>query len=202
MSRRRELTGQRFGRWTVIQYSHTSKRGRAFWECKCDCGAVKEVLSSDLTSGKSQSCKCLNYEVSTTHGMTNSRIYQTWTNMKSRCDSPSHASYEYYGARGITYDPRWIGFEAFYADMSDTYQDDLTLERKDVNGHYCKENCEWATMVEQANNKRETQYFTVEGVTDTFANLCRKYGIGYDVARGRLRSGRNINQVFEVGGLV
>ena len=88
-----------------------------------------------------------------THGMSKTRQYQTWINMKARCDKESSDYYENYGGRGIGYDTKWKFFEGFWLDMSEGYSDDMTLERVDVNGNYCKDNCVWVPANQQAKNK-------------------------------------------------
>lgn len=194
--KRIDLTGQRFGRWTVLNYSCTGKHSEALWSCKCDCGAVKEVRGNDLRRGKSLSCKCLNYEVSTSHGMSGTKLYQVWANTKARCYDENGESYELYGGRGITVCDKWHTFEGFYEDMGDSYIEGLSIDRIDVNGNYKKDNCRWADAITQQNNRRITKYYTVDGITDSFANLCRTFQVNYDMARGRIRSGWDIAKVF------
>ena len=88
-----------------------------------------------------------------THGMSNTRQYQIWCNMKSRCDNPSSDFYYRYGGRGISYDKSWSSFENFWFDMGEGYSDNLSLERLDNNSHYCKQNCVWIELKDQAKNR-------------------------------------------------
>jgi len=86
--------------------------------------------------------------------MVHTSEYKSWSNMKQRCLSPSNKAWDDYGGRGIKICPEWINsFEQFYQDMGPK-PEGLTLEREDVNGHYCKENCVWATHRTQNQNKR------------------------------------------------
>lgn len=117
-----------------------------------------------------------------THKMSSTRIYSVWCDMKKRCSCPNRKGYQNYGGRGITYDPKWSTFEGFYEDMKEGYSDDKTLERKDVNGDYCKENCEWITREEQARNKRKYSNNTV-GV----AGVHRLINKGVDSLRARVQ---------------
>lgn len=88
------------------------------------------------------------------HGMGGTKIYSSWADMKKRCDNPNSVAYENYGGRGISYDPRWKYFISFYEDMCGTYSEGLTLERKDVDKGYSKENCIWVSKESQARNTR------------------------------------------------
>lgn len=88
------------------------------------------------------------------HGMAGSRPYNIWFDVKRRCSDPSRKNYPHYGGRGISYSAKWEDFEGFWEDMQEGYSDVLTLERVDVNGNYCKENCTWVTQEDQKKNKR------------------------------------------------
>lgn len=123
----------------------------------CHCGKKYWALAYPVDSGKIKSCGCLSKELwrkaNTTHGMKKTRQYNTWKNIKQRCDNKNHTTYRYYGGKGITYCKSWSKFENFWRDMKDGYSDNLTIDRIDNNGNYCKENCRWVTMKEQSVNK-------------------------------------------------
>ena len=83
-----------------------------------------------------------------------SATYVSWQHMKARCDDPGHHAYPSYGGRGIKYDPRWSEFAAFLVDMG-SRPDGMSLDRRDTNADYTKDNCRWATPKEQAGNRRK-----------------------------------------------
>lgn len=101
----------------------------------------------------------------TTHGLSRSKIYATWSNLRNRCNNPNVRSYADYGKRGITYDKRWDKFENFYEDMKSGYRHNLTIDRIDNDRNYCKENCRWVDVKTQNRNTRRNRYITYAGKT-------------------------------------
>jgi hypothetical protein len=163
----KDLQGKKFGLLTVIEISHKDKIGY-YWKCICDCGKEATVMATRLIQGNTKSCGHLkgNKGVARSHGMRYTKVYVIWKNMKRRCLSPKCSMYPKYGGRGIKVCERWLeSFENFYEDMKTGYTEDLSLDRIDVNGDYCKENCRWVTLLEQARNKTNTAYVTYKGVT-------------------------------------
>ena len=163
-----DLTGQTFGRWTVQERSGT---GRTRWLCKCECGTTTSVDGATLKNGTSQSCGCLNLEITkanTTHGGARVEgyhpLYRTWKSMRTRCRNTNHQQWKDYGGRGIDVDPRWDSFENFLADMGDrppnpdgwtSRKPYYTLDRyPDKDGDYAPGNVRWATPLEQSLNRR------------------------------------------------
>ena len=159
------LRGQKFGRWTVNDDPHQRIKEETYWKCTCDCGNSRLVKANSLRSGKSVSCGCYCLEVHTTHNKSHSTEYKTWQGILGRCYNKSYTEYPLYGARGITVCDRWKdSFENFYEDMGDKPSKNHSIERIDVNGNYCPENCKWITNHEQCLNKRtknKTGYFGV-----------------------------------------
>jgi hypothetical protein len=149
-----EMIGKRFGRWTVIKRAGTDKRGQILWECICDCGNIRAINGWDLRNKKTKSCGCLRKEISTKHGMSAAQTYKSWANMKRRCNNPNNTHYENYGGRGIKIeDIRWLKFENFFADMGER-PEGCSIDRRNNNLGYFKENCRWATSTVQSRNQR------------------------------------------------
>lgn len=163
----RDESGNRFGRlvalYEVDGIPRTDRPGwkRRVYRCRCDCGNELDVMVDSLRTGNTKSCGCLNGKGRAarrkTHGMTETRLYRIWCHMKSRCEQPNNNRYYRYGARGIRVCDEWKNsFESFYEwAMNNGYREDLTIERKDNDGNYCPENCEWITLAEQAKNKEK-----------------------------------------------
>ncbi len=129
------------------------------------------------------------------HGMAGTLIYDIWCAMKRRCHSKTCKDYYLYGGRGITVCERWRNsFQAFFDDMGER-PEGMLLERKNNDGNYEKDNCKWATPVEQRRNQRphklskRSRFITANGLTQTVAQWARALGVNVVTLRSRLNSG-------------
>jgi len=179
--------GKKYGRWTVIEYDEEKSKEKkcSYYKCQCSCEnkTIRSIRGTILNKNKSISCGCLTSEknkiLSTKHSMYGTRIYQIWQGMKHRCNYEKSPNYIYYGGRGIIYDQKWETFEGIFEDMGQSYFDNGTIDRIDVNGNYTKENCKWVSLKEQGENRRNnkkiyldneeiilTKYLTNIGITN------------------------------------
>jgi hypothetical protein len=174
--RRTDLTGRDFERWFVLERHDASR-----YLCRCRCGVEKLVYAGNLTSGQSRSCGCLDRELSAErlfiHGQKRTRLYRTWRNMLSRCLNPRASGFYRYGGRGIKVCPEWLFFRNFHRDMGKPPSPLHTLERKNNNGNYEKDNCRWATTSEQARNKSSNRHITIGDRTQILIEWSEETGI-------------------------
>ena len=189
----KNLKDKRFGKLVVKEYAFR-KNNYAMWLCECDCGKTKIVSSNSLNSGKCQSCGCLLVETlikrNTKHNKTYTKIYNKYRSMKERCFNPKNQRYKNYGERGIIVCDEWIGEEGFINfynwSMANGYRDNLTIERIDVNGNYCPENCKWIPIKEQADNKTNTKYIKYNNNYYRIKELAKILNIKEDCLRKRI----------------
>lgn len=185
MTKEIDITNKRFGKLTAIKKDNSRISGsqkRCFWIFKCDCGKEKSILKYSVVIGNTQSCGCEQKEktsrASKKHGLSNSRLYQCWLDMKHRCYLKSVKEYKNYGGRGIKVCKEWLdknlGSNNFINwALKNGYKDNLTLDRIDVNGNYCPENCRWATYKQQANNTTKNNKITINGITKSLGEWCK-----------------------------
>lgn len=183
----KDRTGNRYGKLTCTD--KFERRGKKiFWLCKCDCGKETWVCAQNLMAAKS--CGCSQKTCHAIHGMSRTRIHETWNHMIQRCRNKNHPYYKDYGGRGISVCEEWIGTEGFIRfnewAMSNGYQENLTLDRIDNDKGYSPDNCRWVGWDVQANNKRSNAYYEYNGEKHTIAEWARLYGIKETTLRMRL----------------
>ena len=151
----KSIIGQTFERWKVLGWSHKTKNGHHYYQCICSCGTTKQVSGSNLKTGATKSCGCLNKEIITKHGLSSSPEYTVWEGIIQRCYNSNSTVYEYYGGRGIKFHEPWRkSFKTFYDYIGKRPSKLHSLERIDNNGNYEPDNVKWATLQEQHINRR------------------------------------------------
>ena len=184
-----DLTGRRFTRLQVVERI-ASKGGRRY-ACRCDCGMVTPTTAHALVTGKTKSCGCLSrnafVERNTQHGMTGTREFDAWANMKSRCNNPRQRDYPSYGGRGIAVCERWNNsFANFLADMGKC-PPRMTIDRIDNNAGYSPDNCRWADYRTQNRNYRRNRNLTYRGITMPLVDWADALGMWPESLRYRLK---------------
>ena len=177
------IIGMQFGKLTVIRRATNSNTGHARWECLCECGSFVESFASSLKRMRFISCGCAKRNT-----MKGTPTYYTWQSILKRCLNSNEESFKWYGGRGITVCDGWRYFDNFLADMG-VRPPGMTIERKDCNKGYFKDNCVWATPAEQANNKRTTVRIECLGVTKTQAQWAYYSGVKQPLLSWRLKHG-------------
>lgn len=192
-----DVTGQRFGRLTVIRYIPPAERtSKTYsWWCKCDCGKEIKANLHKLKNGLQKSCGCLKEEmkphlgnITRKYKYSNKRLYGVYKMMHDRCENPNNREWMNYGGRGITVCPEWsgdYGYDAF-AEWSfpNGYDDkakkgDVTLDRINGDMGYSPDNCRWIPNIRQQNNKRNNVMLEYNGEKYSMMDWSRKLNIPY-----------------------
>lgn len=182
--------GNKYNMLTIIKkmppYVQKNGRKRGVVKVQCDCGNIKNVITSTLTAKKNgtMSCGCYHSSVvsngryAAKHNKINHPLYVVWRKMKERCYNKNSPSYKDYGGRGVKMCKSWFNdFERFYNDMIDGYKFGLQIDRVDNNGCYEPNNCRWATATVNGNNKRNNIIINYNGIEDTLPNTLRRLGL-------------------------
>lgn len=201
---RKNRVGERFGRLLVTEAAG-KKGGKNAWHCACDCGNTCVVSGSQLVTGKTSSCGCLQRELTVArsfkHGAAkrgaHSRAYKTWAGIMRRCYTVSNSQYSLYGGRGITVDARWHDFANFLADMGEP-SPGQTIERVDNDGHYSPKNCIWADRTTQTRNRSVTRFVTYGGQTKPLPQWAEELGLPYSALYLRIyRRGWDVEKALK-----
>ena len=191
---------QKYNSWTVLSVGLPDKKtGKRLCVVRCECGRLHTNDFYNVKSGKTKMCKACSAKLTknrTTHGMTGTRLNRIWQNMKFRCANTNDVLY---GGRGISVCTEWVNnFMSFYNwAITHGYQNNLTIDRIDVNGNYCPENCRWATVKEQTRNTRRNHYVLYKNKRLTISELAETYNIKYDTLWARLNRGYCIEDAIK-----
>ena len=202
----RDLTGQKFGRWFVVKRApdQITQRGyhNIMWKCICECGTEKSVRGKTLLNGDSKSCGCLQRELLAQrvikHNGFGTRLYAIWNSMRQRCNNPNHHAYDNYGGRGIKICVEWDDYSVFRDWALENGYDEnasrgeFTLDRIDVDKGYSPENCRWANMKEQADNRRDSIVVTYDGETHPLTVWAELLDINYPTLWKQYKQGKSV----------
>lgn len=193
-----DLTGNKYGRLTVVGLSPKKSGRKSFWVCKCLCGNEHLVRSDSLKSGNVQSCGCLkkeqdkdNLTKNHRHKESHTHLHNTWLRMKARVSNRNNKRYERYGGRGITMCDDWFNSYESFRDWAKAngYNENFTIERVDVNGNYEPNNCTWIPFAEQANNRTTTIWVEWEGRKQNIAQWAKELGFNRGTLYDRYHRG-------------
>ena len=209
-----DLTGQIFGKLTVVDRAENGNRNRVRWNCHCECGGKTIARSYSLQTGHTQSCNCLMRETNskattarlTTHGASVGKSkgawpdmpyeYKSWSWMRNRVFHPKKDCY-----RNISICPEWDNYETFLADMGKAPSDKHQIDRIDNSKGYSPDNCRWATPRENARNKTNNRLIEWRGEVKCMAEweeiLCPSLGLKPTALRIRINQyGWSIEKAF------
>lgn len=198
MNRKIDFYGKRFGRLVVIGEAVKNKHGQRQVLCQCDCGNKKAVIGSLLNNGTTKSCGCFKIdrikETKTRHGHATkgqvSSTFRTWWSIIDRCTNEKASGYAKYGAKGITVCERWLEkFENFLEDMGEKPSPKHSIDRINPKAGYSPDNCRWATMKEQQNNRTNNRLIFANGQTKTLMQWADDLKMSHSSILGRIARG-------------
>lgn len=169
-----DLTGEKYGKLTVLKREGKDRQKCLLWKCKCDCGNEIIVRGSSLRNSHTQSCGCHKTErlkkTHYIHGKARTKIYKCWKSMIDRCYNENNSSYHNYGGRGIGVCKEWLdgktGLINFWDwSINNGFDKHLSIDRIDNNKGYAPDNCRWTTMKVQSMNKRNNHNITFQRQT-------------------------------------
>lgn len=186
----KEYIGKTYGKLTILNFENTkvyekkNNKLRNIFKvtCQCFCGNLWTGKLGSIKSKNTISCGCHRKEnpVRKTHGLRKTSEYEIWAAMKARCLNPKNKAYHNYGGRGITVCKEWLNsFKTFIFDMGFRPSKEYSLERIDNNLGYYKQNCKWATIEEQSNNRRTNKLYFYLNKQQTLVNWAKEYNIDY-----------------------
>lgn len=196
MGKRKEISGQKFNMWNVLECAGKNKSGGYLWKCQCDCGTIRVVEGRSVRTGTSKGCGCARKKGHSKNGIQtrkSERLHSVWTSMKNRCFNPNDRYFQIYGGRGITVCDAWLTYDGFREwalnsgyDSNAEYRK-CTLDRIDNDKIYCPDNCRWVDQRTQDNNRSSNHILTSsDGTSRTISEWARLSGIRKDTIRRRV----------------
>lgn len=204
-----DLTGKHFGKLTVICRGpdRINKSGKSVrWKCICECGVETLVDGRHLKNGHTKSCGCEKQisaqkmgKQQATHNRYPTRLYHIWNGLKMRCQNKNNDRFSAYGGRGITVCAEWAGSFETFRDwaLANGYRDDLSIDRINVNGDYCPENCRWVSMKTQCENRSNNNLLKLDGETQPVSVWAERIGVSADLLYSRKRKGWTDEQILK-----
>lgn len=202
----RNMTGEKFGLWVVLREGETYRFGGRRWVCECACGTQRVIRTSALRRGHTTSCGCkikaqgYPHRRGASFGYKGTQLYNTYYNIRKRCENTRNEFFYCYGGRGIKC--LWRTFQDFLRDMGQSFYEAqekyvgqrISIERIDTNGHYAKENCTWILLKDQPKNMTTNRYLTCYGerkIVSEWASdpRVRQLGLRTKALRDRMRLG-------------
>lgn len=198
---RQDLTGEKYGKLTVISENGRGKYNGYYWNCVCDCGNEAVVLGRNLKSGTTRSCGCLHTKppVITKHGMSRTKLYHIWVAMKQRCTNKADRNYNRYGGGGIFVSECWNEFDKFaeWAFANGYIEGETDLDRTDNDGPYSPDNCRFVSHRENLLNTHRRLHDTIMGEDISLSEAAEKYGFTYMCLYHRYKRGKRGNELIE-----
>jgi hypothetical protein len=179
----KNIAGNVYGMLTVLGYV-----GKGNWECLCSCGNKVVIETAKITTKHKKSCGCLKGKSAIKHGKSHTPEYHSWSNLKARCSNPKFIGYHNYGGRGIKVCEWWLNsFDNFYADMGPRPGKKYSIDRIDNDGNYEPGNCRWATVKQQADNRRSNILIDCKGTLIPLKQACENLGLEYKTIFARIK---------------
>ncbi len=197
---RNDYTGVRFGRLVALEPTGKDRHRNILWRCVCDCGKETTVSAAGLK--KTKSCGCLWKDSviakSTTHGMSNTKLYDVWAAIKQRCCNPNNARYVDYGGRGINLCSEWLEYEPFARwALYNGYSDGLDIDRIDNERGYSPDNCRFVSKKQNNRNKRNNRFLDYNGDVKSLSEWSEIMGIDPKTVWKRLARGWTTKKALE-----
>lgn len=198
LNKKYSLMGKRFGRLLVCDEFVQDRRRVCV--CQCDCGGIHTTRARNLLVGKTKSCGCLRQEIQDKSDKRyKERLFMVYQAMRHRCYNPSDTRYKNYGGRGIKICPEWLEDYKIFKKwaLAHGYGPKLSIERMDVNGDYCPENCRWITLSQQQRNKTNNRRIEYGGENKTLIEWCELFNLSYKAVHARLNNGWGVEKALE-----